>query len=252
MGHPMSFSVTVLGSSGMFATRDRACAGYFVDLGSKKIWLDAGSGTWRNILGVVDHKTLDGIILTHRHPDHTTDLFQAYHARQYGQAEPLPRIPLWAPQETVEALLGFVEALEDSFKVEAVKAGDEMNIGSARVAFVEMAHPAETVGVRIEQDSGVLAYSADTGAEADFETLAGSADLFVCEATSQDSDEIWEGHLRASQAGEIAAQVGTKSLLLTHLRPGRDHGLTLEEARHTGGEVAIELAADGKSWTVGK
>lgn len=247
----MSFTVTVLGSSGMFATRERACAGYILDLDGHKLWLDAGSGSWRNMLEVMDHRDVGGVILTHRHPDHTTDLFQAYHARQYGQPDPLSRIPVWAPQETVDVVLGYVKDLEDSFQMNAVKAGDDVTIGGARVTFVEMAHPAETVGVRVEHDGGVLAYSADTGAEADFEKLAGAADLFLCEATSQDSDEIWEGHLRASQAGEISARVGAKSLLLTHLRPGRDHELTLQEARRTAPGLSIELAEDLKSWTVG-
>jgi ribonuclease BN (tRNA processing enzyme) len=248
----MGFTVTVLGSSGMFVTKDRACAGYILAFGDHKLWLDAGSGSWRNMIGLVDHKALDGVILTHRHPDHTTDLFQAYHARHYGQPEPLPRIPVWAPQETVDAILGFVKDLEDSFDVRTVKAGDVLTIGGAQVSFVEMAHPAETVGVRVDHEGAVLAYSADTGEAADFEALAGGSDLFLCEATSQDSDELWEGHLRASQAGEIAARVKTKLLLLTHLRPGRDHELTLEQARRTSGDVAVELASDGKTWTVGR
>ncbi|MGH2757681.1 MAG: MBL fold metallo-hydrolase [Actinomycetota bacterium] len=242
--------MTVLGSSGMFATRERACAGYILAFGDHKIWLDAGSGSWRNMLDAVDHKTIDGIILSHRHPDHTSDLFQAYHARQYGQPEPLPRIPVWAPQETVDAILGFVKHIEDSFDVRTVKAGEELTIGGAQVSFVEMAHPTETVGVRVDHDGAVFAYSADTGSDADFESLAGGSGLFLCEATSQDSDDLWEGHLRASQAGEIAARVGTSLLLLTHLRPGRDHELTFEQARRTSGDVAVELASDGKTWPV--
>jgi ribonuclease BN (tRNA processing enzyme) len=246
----MGFTITVLGTSGMFVTRERACAGYILAFGDHKIWLDAGSGSWRNMIDVIDHKTLDGVILSHKHPDHTTDLFQAYHARHYGQAEPMPRIPVWAPQETADAILGFVKDLEDAFEVRTVKAGEDLTIGGAQFSFVEMAHPAETVGVRVEHDGGVFAYSADTGESADFETLAGGSDLFLCEATSQDSDELWEGHLRASQAGEIAARVGPSLLLLTHLRPGRDHALTLEQARRSAGDVAVELASDGKSWTV--
>ena len=246
----MSLTVTVLGSSGMFATRDRACAGYIVDIDGYKLWLDAGSGSWRNLVTLMDYKQVEAVILTHRHPDHTSDLFQSYHARHYGQPDPLPRIPVWAPQETVDAILGFVKDLEDSFQVQTVKAGDELTVGGASMSFVEMAHPAETVGVRVTHEGSILAYSADTGADADFEKLAGGTDLFLCEATEQDSDDIWEGHLRASQAGEIAARVGVKSLLLTHLPPGRDHSLSLAEAKSTAGDVPVELAADCKTWTV--
>lgn len=246
----MSFAVTVLGSSGMFATTDRASAGYLLRYGDMRLWLDAGSGTWRNIIGHIDHGMLDGVILTHRHPDHVTDVFQAYHARHYGQPEPMPPIPLWAPEDTVEAVVAFVKGIEDSFDARAVKGGDRIDIGGAQVSFVEMAHPVETVGVRVEHADGTLAYSADTGDAADFAALARGSDLFLCEATSQDSDALWEGHLRGSQAGDIARRVETRLLLLTHLRPGRDHAVTLEEARATAGDVSVELAEDNRTWAV--
>ena len=41
--------------------------------------------------------------------------------------------------------------------------------------------------------------------------------MFVCEATSQDSDEIWEGHLRASQTGRIAQQVGYSQMHVSRI-----------------------------------
>lgn len=241
----MSVVVTVLGSSGMFQTLDRACAGYLLEIDDEKVWLDAGAGTWRNLLSVISYDQLTGVLLTHGHPDHTTDVLQAYHARQYGQSAPLPPIPLWGPQETIDRLTGFSKELGDAFNLCALDARDEVTLGKARVRFVEMAHPAQTLGVRIEHPDVVVAFSSDTGEAADFEALAGNADLFVCEATSQDSDDLWEGHLRASQASEIAQRVGVKRLLLTHLRPGRDHSVTLDEARRAAPGLSIDLAEDG-------
>lgn len=241
----MSFAITILGSSGMFQTIERACAGYLLTIDGSHIWLDAGAGTWLNLQRHVNYADLDGVLLTHAHPDHTTDVLQAYHARQYGQDEALAVIPLWAPQSTLDRLTGFSKGLEDAFDLRALDSSDELEVGSARLTFVDMAHPEPTLGVRISQDSVVAAFSSDTGAEADFHALASSADLFICEATSQQSDELWEGHLRASQAAEIAARVGVKKLVLTHLRPGRDHQRTLEEARSAAPGLDIELAEDG-------
>ena len=99
--------------------------------------------------------------------------------------------------------------------------------------------------VTLTHKGKVIAFSSDTGEEADFDRLAGDADIFVCEATSQESDEIWEGHLRASQTGRIADRVGVKRLVLTHLRPGRDHEQTLAEARASADGMHVELAQDG-------
>lgn len=241
----MSFAVTILGSSGMFQTLDRACAGYLLQLDDNNVWLDAGSGTWRNLQVAIDYADLSGVLLTHGHPDHTTDVLQAYHARQYGQEEALPQLPLWAPQETLDRLAAFAIGIADAFDLRPIGLDDEVRIGEGTFTFTEMAHPEQTLGVRVAYGNKVVAFSSDTGVDADFERLAGGADVFICEATSQESDEVWEGHLQASQTGRIAREVGVKRLVLTHLRPGRDHAVTLAEARAAAGDVQVELAQDG-------
>ena len=241
----MGIAVTVLGSAAMFATVERQASGYLVEYEDTKLWIDAGGGTWRQLLQFTDHRDVDGILLTHRHPDHTIDVFQALHARLYGEKEPLPPIPLWAPAETLERLLAFSSEIARGFDLHVIAEGESMEADGAKLSFVRMAHPPETLGVRIEHEGIVVAYSADTGPNADFRTLAGDAALFVCEATFQDSDEEWEGHLRASQAGAAAAESGAGKLLLTHLPPGRDLGLSLAEAQKSSGDVEVQLAADG-------
>jgi len=241
----MGIAVTVLGSAAMYSTLERSCSGYLLEYEGTKLWIDAGGGTWRQLLQFTDHGAIDGVVLTHRHPDHTIDIFQALHARLYGEAESLPPIPLWAPGETIERLWAFSSELVRAFDVRMVAEGETVEADGAKLSFVRMAHPPETLGVRIEHEGAVLAYSADTGPGADFRTLAGDADLFVCEATFQDSDDEWEGHMRASQAGAAAAEAGTKKLLLTHLPAARDLGLSLAEAQKGSGDAEVQLAADG-------
>ena len=241
----MTISVTILGSSGMFQTLERACSGYLLQIDGENIWLDAGAGTWQNLQRSIDYADISGVLLTHAHPDHTTDVLQAYHARRYGQAEALAPVPLWGPQETLDRLAAFSKGIDEAFDLKPITVDDVLEIGGARLTFTEMAHPEPTLGVRVEHTGKVIAFSSDTGEAADFQRLAGGADVFVCEATSQESDARWEGHLRASQTGRIAQQVGVKRLVLTHLRPGRDHSLTLAEARAAAGGVEVELAKDG-------
>ncbi len=240
----MAFSATVLGCSGVFATEERAASGFLVELNSKRIWMDAGGGTWRNLLQRIHYPEVDAIILSHRHPDHVSDVFQAYHARQYGGPDPLDPIPLWAPQETIDHITAYLGELGASFDLHPVKGGESLEYEGARIEFFSMFHPAETVGVRIEHTGGVLAYSADTGPQADLQALAAQADVFICEATFQDSDGGWLGHMSASQAGAAAAEAGAAKLLLTHIRPGKNFDLSLDEARRPCGQAEVELAAD--------
>lgn len=246
----MTTTLTVLGTSARFATTERASSGYLLDVDGHRLWLDAGAGTWRNLLGHCDFTDLEGVIITHRHPDHATDVYQLQHALLFGPGGRSPSIPLWAPKETLETLSAY-DDLSDGFDTEVVGDGTTIAFAGATVRFTSMVHPPETVGVRVETPDGVLAYSADSGADADFGALAGGADLFLCEASNQDSDDVWEGHLRASQAGRIAAEVGARRLVLTHLPVDRDLRLSLEEARRAAGGIPVELASDGAVYEVG-
>jgi ribonuclease BN (tRNA processing enzyme) len=81
--------------------------------------------------------------------------------------------------------------------------------------------------------------------------LAREVDVLICEATFQDSDEDWHGHLRASQAATFAVQANVGHLLLTHLPFGRDLGLSLAEAHRNCEGIPVELASDGRRIEVG-
>lgn len=247
----MSFSVTVLGSSAWYATKERAASGYLVDLGDTKLWVDAGGGTWVRLQEMVDFKDVDGVILSHRHPDHTIDLFQLFHARQYGGAEPMDPIPLWAPAETVDRVLAFTSQVDEAFDLHCVEPQDKIEISGAQMSFFDMAHPPETLGIRIERDGGVFAYSADTGPEFDVAGLVGDADIFLCEATYQDLDQLWEGHLSATQAAKVAEEGAARSLVLTHLPPTRDLEVSLAEATRAVPGLELRLATDGLKLEVG-
>ena len=240
----MRLSVTVLGSAAMYATRDRACSGYLIESAGARIWMDAGGGTWRNLQALCDQTNLDAIILSHRHPDHTIDIFQCFHWRRYGASESMRKIPLLAPAETLERITGFSNELDESFDLQMVRAGESVELRGTGLSFHEMAHPPETVGIRVEAMGSVLGYSSDTGPEGDFEGLAAGAQLLICEATFQESDEEWEGHMTAAQAGKVAAATGVEQLLLTHLPDKRDLQISLEEARGTSGDIDVRLAAD--------
>lgn len=235
----------------MYQTRERAASGYLLEYEAVRVWVDAGGGTWRNLMEHLDYRELDAVLLSHRHPDHTIDVFQAFHARHYGTQESMEPIPLWAPAETIEHIDAFSKEIASSFDLSPIAAGQTIGFEGARFSFYEMAHPVETVGVRVECGENKFAYSADTGPEGDLIALAQDADVFVCEATFQDSDAEWMGHMRASQAGTAAAEANVGHLVLSHLPAARDLGLSVAEAHRNCEGIPVELAADGRRLEVG-
>ena len=243
----MTISITPLGCSAMYATAEVAASGYVVDVDGFTLWLDAGGGTWQRLVELMDFANVDAVLLSHRHPDHTIDAFQFFHARLYGGRE-FARIPLWAPPETIERITAFSPELEETFGITAIEGGGVLDIGGAKASFVDMKHSAQTCGVRFEHDGSVVAYTSDTGPGSDFHALGHDADVVICEATFQDSDQPWwEGHMSATQAGRMANEVGASRLVLTHLPPRRDLDLSLAEATKVAGSTNVELARPGRA-----
>jgi ribonuclease BN (tRNA processing enzyme) len=248
----VSFTITVLGCSGVYQTRDLAASGFLVEIDGGHWVIDMGGGTWRNLQSHVDYRDLNGVFLSHRHPDHTIDIWQLFHARHYGDVDaPQTGVPLWAPQETIHRIVSFDDGVAESFGLVPVDETSEVRFGDARLTFARMKHPPATLGVRIDHGGDTFAYTADTGPDGDIGAIATGANVFLCEATLQDADEPWWGHMCASDAARIAASCGVDRLVLTHLRPECDRELSLEQARRAAPGLNIELATDGMVLEVG-
>ena len=69
-----ALTLTVLGCSGSYAGPGDACSGYLVRAGDTAVVLDLGPGTFANLQAHVDPAEVDGLVLTHEHPDHWVDL----------------------------------------------------------------------------------------------------------------------------------------------------------------------------------
>ena len=74
MGGGVTFSVTILGSSGSYAAPDNPCTGYLLRSPGATVLLDCGPGTVGPLQTEIDLLDLDAIVLTHCHPDHWMEL----------------------------------------------------------------------------------------------------------------------------------------------------------------------------------
>jgi ribonuclease BN (tRNA processing enzyme) len=148
----------------------------------------------------------------------------------------------------VDRLLAFLGGGGDhpfgrTFRFESISDRSRTTIGDLEVEFSSTDHPVPTMASRWEASGRVMAYSADTGLDGTWQRSAEAADLFLCEATFQESEE-GPGHLSAGQAGSVARRAGAHSLMLTHIPPHLDVTRSVSEAEHVF-DRPVELAVPG-------
>jgi ribonuclease BN (tRNA processing enzyme) len=238
--------LTVLGSHGTWPDAGGATTGYLLSHDGFRLWLDLGTGTMANLLGHIGLLDVDAVVISHRHPDHLLDLYPYFFARLFHPDRPLG-LPLYVPPgafDHIRALLSDQggEEMATVFEARTVDPGEEFEAGPFRFRTAPMEHPVPTLGMRIEADGSVLAYTADTGPAEAVVRLSREADVLLSEATWLEVP-TWASpiHLTAGQAGEHATRAGVGRLVLTHVRWIRtrlDEGI--EQAGHAfAGPVSV-------------
>ena len=244
--------VHVVGASGTFPTASDPGSGYVIENDETRVWCDAGPGTFVRL--PFDPDLIDFVVISHRHPDHCTDVFTAYHPLTF-RPEPRTGIPLFASEDVLDHLAAFTgkgrdEMFGETFDIQPVGDADSVEIGSLKVRFVEMNHSAHDLGSEWDGDGRTLFFTGDTG-PGDWESKVGAVDVMLSEAALQgtrgESDDIL--HLYAREAGAIARASGAKRLVLTHIPPYMDKSISVAEAEETFGR-AVQLAVSGTSFDV--
>ncbi len=240
-----SVQLSVLGSSGTYPSQTNPASSYLITHGSTSIWCDAGPGSFQALLDVMNPDDLDAVVISHRHPDHCTDLFAAFHALTY-RPRPIEGLTLIANRSVIDHVKGFLDAGHDhaidrAFDIHVSEGGERHRVGGIEVEPVEMDHSAPTLGFRFAADGRTIFYTADTGPGGSWQASVGAVDLLVCEATMQGTPS-GEGsglHLTAAQAGEIASRIGATRLLLTHIPPHLETLMSVREAETTFGRTVM-------------
>jgi ribonuclease BN (tRNA processing enzyme) len=213
--------LTVLGCTGSYPGPGDVCSGYLVSGGGVRLWLDCGPGTLSRLQTHVDLDDLDGIVVTHSHPDHWTDLAAWHIAVRYLRKR--TGVPVFSPSRVRQLVAEINGGLGAETDWSTVASGDRAAVGGLDLTFSRTDHGPETLAVRIDdRDGRSLAYSADTGPDWALERLGGGIDLALCEASLITDHEGSVQHLSARQAGDLARQAGVGQLVVTHFPPGID------------------------------
>ncbi|MEN8233977.1 MAG: MBL fold metallo-hydrolase [Actinomycetota bacterium] len=250
-------TLTVLGSSGGTPTRTNPASGYLLETEGMSFWLDAGTGTFMELARHIDPGTLEGVVISHIHVDHCTDLFGLYGYLAFGPSGTIP-VPVLVPPGAAEHLSAFARAGEEhvfhtALDLVEVDAGAAVKIDDVKISFGEAVHPVPALITRFDTPDGSVVYSGDTGPGSDLNAVAEGADLLLCEASiaGERDAQSYPYHLTAFEAGRAAAEAGVKTLVVTHLASGLDPDQALAEAAvEFAGEVVY--ASPGSQFTLRK
>lgn len=259
--------LTIIGCSGSFAGPDSAASCYLVggedEAGRTwRILLDLGSGGLGAIQRHLSLPQIDGIFVSHLHPDHCIDLAGLHIAVRWDpRGWPGQPIPLWGPADTHPYLarthgIGLEPGLSGSFGFHPWAPGEPVRLGPFTVQAFPVLHPApEPYAIRVTHElagrRSVLAYSGDSDACPGLVDAARAADLFLCEAAFQEGrdDAIRGVHLTGVRAGQVAAEADVGHLMLTHLPVWNDPAVARAEASRTyAGPICV--AEDSRTYAI--
>ena len=228
----------LLGVNGPFPASGGATSGYLLEAGDQVLQLDLGAGVLGRLTALYPPESLDALLISHWHFDHTSDLLPLiYRLQALGKV-----LPVYGPEDGASEIRR-IAAGASCLDLHAVNAGEELSLGSVRVRVCPARHPVPGVGYRIEAEGKAFGYTGDTN------TLPALADSYRgCDLLLADGlfpEEKWAEslpHLSAALAAELARDAGVGRLVLTHLHPAHAPGLLLREARAVFREVSVAEA----------
>jgi ribonuclease BN (tRNA processing enzyme) len=260
-------TLTILGCGPAAPNPGGVCSGYLLRQGEQAVLIDCGSGVAGRLAEHVPAQRLNGIAISHLHPDHYFDLVPLYYSLKFGEPRPPeldPHLALYVPPGGREFLSRFGELvggrtamLEDVLDVRDYAPNHDTVIGGLTFTFHPVQHyiPSHAMRVRTS-DGATLVFSSDVAPCPALIEAARGADLFMCEsamldASQDEADPALRGHMSAAEAGQIAREAGARRLVITHYRSGETHDAHHQAAasRTFGGPV--ELAREGKTFVVG-
>ena len=247
--------LTVLGTCGAYPGPGRAASGYLLRHDGFAIAIDLGTGALSNLQLHIPHAELDAVVISHEHIDHCVDLYPLWMAR-FFHPEPLPPLPLVSPKGVFERVArlqeeaGDAEDMRRRFDIREVEPGGSFELGPFRITTRLMPHWVPNMGMRIEANGAVMAYTGDTGPSEEIEVIGRDVDLLVTEASWLDGQDTKPFHITARQAGEHASRAEARRLMLSHFWPTNDREPYREQAAQAY-QGDLILAQEGMTVEIG-
>lgn len=223
--------LTILGTCGAFAEKNRACSGYLIQMGGTSIVVDLGPGTLANLQNHIDVSDIDSIIFSHMHPDHFTDIYSLRYLMEFI-IKPDKPLDLWGVQGFEDNILRLLPDAEDTFRrlFSFNVINDDFAVGAINIGVSKGIHPVENNMMRFTEGGKSITYTGDTGSNDRIAAIAKDSDILLTECTFLSDGPDPRTHLRAADSAHIAVEANVQSLILTHFWPGLDRMQAGKEA----------------------
>ncbi len=234
--------LTIVGCAGSFPRPDSAASCYLLEHDGSRILLDLGSGALGPLQQHTDLRNIDGVVLSHLHPDHFADMCGLFVTRRYSPGPPMSKIPVYGPSDVAVRLAQAYgakseERMEEVFDIHPFPS-ESFTVGPFTVSATRVDHPIEAYALRVSAGGSTIIYSGDTAACDGLLAAAAGADMALFEASFRHSDDNPPNlHMSARDAATMASAAGVGRLILTHQVAWHDNSGALAEAADFAGDV---------------
>jgi ribonuclease Z len=214
-----------LGSGPALASETRDNTFFVFESRGGSLFIDCGGSPFHKLLKAgVEPGGVEGVLLTHAHPDHVYGLPSLVHELWLSGRR--KALHIYANEHTMEVARALLDALK--LREKPVPLRFHLIPGQERFLVLEndfysletspVKHEVPTVATRITSrtDDRVAVYSGDTSPCRELKTLARGADLLFQECSVEEPHAI---HSAPSQVGEIAAEAEVREVILVHCHP---------------------------------
>ncbi|MFH1386469.1 MAG: MBL fold metallo-hydrolase [bacterium] len=212
--------IKFLGTAGarvVVAKQLRASGGIWLSLDGTNLLLDPGPGSLVHALSSrpkLDPTTLDGIVLSHKHLDHSADINVMMEAMSLGgrAKKGIVLVPADALSGNDPVIYKYVRSYVDEIKT--LKIGKTNSVGDLKIkAAAKHLHGGETYGLIIKGKERTISYITDTKYFSGIINKYGN-DIVIISVLSQECLPF--DHLNMEDVRRIIKKLKPKTTILTH------------------------------------
>ena len=216
----------ILGFSPPVPNSGKASSSYLIQAHETQLLVDCGYGAVSKLLMLASPDHLDGIIVSHMHPDHYLDLLAL---RSYFRRAGRNSVPLFLPPGGWQLLDNVVEAMQLSdgqrhmssvFDIGEFDPSRGLTVKSVNTEFCKTVHPIATYAMSFAArgHDARLVYTSDTAWCPEIIDFSDDANLLLIEAgaSSVGNQQSNTSHLTPREAGCISARARARRTVITH------------------------------------